>query len=428
MLHYDTQQQSSLSYGERKYKDERKAIGNGRSPRILQVETAPVARAVWFVQIDEHRHAIVSFRNHRNLRRALAPKRSEESLGDRRFNIDDKFNDGFTVLSEGSQVDIVALHGLNGHSFESWECKDTRFMWLRDHLPEQAPNARVMVYGYKAEGFLLAHSMGSLVIKKALLLARDLEADGQYKAILNSVRGVVFIGTPHRGRNGVDGAKFVAIFVRAFNVDVRYDLISSLRPASTDLFDLGSSFGRLLTDRNHIKIATLYETKTTRIGWPVVGNWVWIVDEQSAILAVAGKRRLSINTNHTDLIKFSHAADTSLSSTVQIVEEFCSNQSFGMTSSTTTLYGPIPAAQGLHNPANVSLISSEDSVVHIGSPSLEGSLIQDTPLRRQSTRTPSSPIQLMPPSGTSFWSVEDIPLFSGSRIYDKDKAYWMTSD
>ncbi|KAG9220126.1 hypothetical protein CCMSSC00406_0007179 [Pleurotus cornucopiae] len=280
--------------------------------------------------------------------------------------------------------------------------------------------------------------MGGLVVKKvlryvlnpsimadilqALLLARELEADGQYKAILNSVRGVVFIGTPHRGGNGVDGAKFIANFVRAFNVDVRYDLISSLRPASTDLFDLSNSFGRLLADRNHIKIATLYETKKTRIGWPVVGKRVWIVDEQSAILGVAGERRLSINTNHTDLIKFSHAADTSLSSTVQIVEEFCSNQSFGMASSTTTLNGPIPAAQGLYNPANVSLVSSEDPVVHMGSPGPEGSLIQDTPLRRQSTRT------LMPPSGTSFWSVEHIPLFSGSRIYDEDKAYWMTLD
>lgn len=139
---------------------------------------------------------------------------------------------------------------------------------------------------------LLAHSMGGLVVKKvlgyvlnpsimadilqALLLARELEADGQYKAILNSVRGVVFIGTPHRGGNGVDGAKFIANFVRAFNVDVRYDLISSLRPASMDLFDLGNSFGRLLADRNHIKIATLYETKKTRIGWPVVGKRVWV--------------------------------------------------------------------------------------------------------------------------------------------------------
>lgn len=26
-------------------------------------------------------------------------------------------------------------------------------MWLRDHLPEQAPNSRVMVYGYNAKVF-----------------------------------------------------------------------------------------------------------------------------------------------------------------------------------------------------------------------------------------------------------------------------------
>lgn len=47
---------------------------------------------------------------------------------------------------------IVALHGLNGHAFGTWEYTDKtdRCMWLRDFLPEHVPAARVLTYGYNA--------------------------------------------------------------------------------------------------------------------------------------------------------------------------------------------------------------------------------------------------------------------------------------
>ncbi|KDQ27205.1 hypothetical protein PLEOSDRAFT_1026793, partial [Pleurotus ostreatus PC15] len=67
----------------------------------------------------------------------------------------------------------------------------------------------------------------------------------------------VFVGTPHRGGNGVDGAKFVANFVRAFNVDIRYDLIKSLDPGSMVLFDLTDDFRQLVAAKG-IEIATLF--------------------------------------------------------------------------------------------------------------------------------------------------------------------------
>lgn len=48
-----------------------------------------------------------------------------------------------------------------------------------------------------------------------------------------------------------------------------------------------------------------------------------IVDEASAILGVAGERRASINADHANLCKFSHAADNSLSIVIQYIKEFC---------------------------------------------------------------------------------------------------------
>ena len=49
-------------------------------------------------------------------------------------------------------ISIVALHGLNGHAFDTWQYSsdDDCFMWLRDILPEHFPGARILTYGYNA--------------------------------------------------------------------------------------------------------------------------------------------------------------------------------------------------------------------------------------------------------------------------------------
>lgn len=57
---------------------------------------------------------------------------------------------GFTPLytPEGHiDVDIIAITGLAGHAFGSWSTANQR-MWLRDFLPRDLPQARVLLYGY----------------------------------------------------------------------------------------------------------------------------------------------------------------------------------------------------------------------------------------------------------------------------------------
>lgn len=46
---------------------------------------------------------------------------------------------------------IIAVHGLNGHAFNTWAMKKTNVMWLRDFLPRQIPEARIMTYGYNSK-------------------------------------------------------------------------------------------------------------------------------------------------------------------------------------------------------------------------------------------------------------------------------------
>ena len=45
---------------------------------------------------------------------------------------------------------LVAVHGLNGHAFGTWTHKQNNIMWLRDILPHNLPNIRIMTYGYNA--------------------------------------------------------------------------------------------------------------------------------------------------------------------------------------------------------------------------------------------------------------------------------------
>ena len=51
-------------------------------------------------------------------------------------------------LELDDRVDIVAVHGFNGHPQNSWTSRATRLNWLNTLLPPDIPCARIMTYGY----------------------------------------------------------------------------------------------------------------------------------------------------------------------------------------------------------------------------------------------------------------------------------------
>jgi hypothetical protein len=48
------------------------------------------------------------------------------------------------------KIDIVAIHGINGHAFKTWTHENGTF-WLRDLLPNQFPGARIFTFGYESK-------------------------------------------------------------------------------------------------------------------------------------------------------------------------------------------------------------------------------------------------------------------------------------
>lgn len=143
-----------------------------------------------------------------------------------------------------AEVDIVLVHGLNGRPDHTWTAANGTF-WPTDLLPASLRGvpANILVYGYNADVYSrrndrsasdnfihqhaqtlvtsltlfrrgegrarkpiiwVAHSLGGILVKRALLYSSDLRAahHDDYRAVFVSTYGCIFLGTPHCGADG----------------------------------------------------------------------------------------------------------------------------------------------------------------------------------------------------------------------------------
>ena len=162
-------------------------------------------------------------------------------------------------------------------------------MWLRDSLPTLIPHARIMTFGYDSVVFMghsssnitdfaidflerirlsrqtsaeknrdivfICHSLGGIVCKKALIIAHERP---DYRPILECVRGVVFMGTPHRGSELATLAKSLGNIINAafLSKQVRSDLLDNLKKSSSTLAEVSKSCVYRLAS---IRIVSFYE-------------------------------------------------------------------------------------------------------------------------------------------------------------------------
>lgn len=100
--------------------------------------------------------------------------------------------------TEEQTIDLVAIHGLGGHYNDTWTDKNTEQNWLRDFLPDQVPQLRIMSWGYNS-GVLGSKSVGTVTTFAQGLLA-DLKTCRATKKlekrplifVCHSLGGVVF--------------------------------------------------------------------------------------------------------------------------------------------------------------------------------------------------------------------------------------------
>ncbi|KAH8649154.1 hypothetical protein BX600DRAFT_110749 [Xylariales sp. PMI_506] len=258
-----------------------------------------------------------------------------QNLSDDSYLVRDDIRHGLFVLVDQPEddpdaVDIVALHGLNGHWRNTWRTKSPtgeQVMWLQDFLPEQIPHARIMSFGYdsvllfgksvanigmfaeqlleelmaRREGqaknrplIFVCHSLGGVVVKKAIVKAHEKD---RYSSLLNSVRGVMFFGTPHRGSSFANWGSVLANIASAASLGTRTNqtLSRDLQSNSVVLQEINMSF---IERAKALQIFTFYETDRMQLA----NNRV--VDEESAILGFPNEVTIALKGDHRSICRF----------------------------------------------------------------------------------------------------------------------------
>jgi hypothetical protein len=245
------------------------------------------------------------------------------------------------------KVQIVAIHGLNGDPFESWTAQswaaggtyggNVRNIWFRDFVPNKAAalnvNVEILTFGYNSKiafsnsvsGLrdyalsllahlstsrqssgasevpivFLCHSFGGIVFKKLLVVAH--ERQSIYQQLSESIKGVVFLGTPHHGSDKAKWTKYLRSLARIITLDsIRTDLLKNLETNSQELTDLSKQCVERLETLTRIE--SVYETQKE--------NGLIIVDRDSAVLDISNERPIPIEASHRELPRFSEENDT----------------------------------------------------------------------------------------------------------------------
>ncbi|KAJ0119942.1 hypothetical protein J7T55_000792 [Diaporthe amygdali] len=230
---------------------------------------------------------------------------------------------------ERPKVDIVAVHGLNprgksvkDHAWDTWRKPDgaSGKLWMRDDLPTSLPDARILLYEYDSRVFsgthalfrlyyddgwqtndtqdplrpliLVAHSLGGLLVKQALVNAHD---NRHYAYIEQSVKGLVFFGTPHEGGNLKDAKVKLgftaASIAQSLGLEPNESIVQALRPGSLFSDFLKEAFRHQLENYN---IVSFWEKEGT------------IVTKESATFGLPGHREniIGLEAKHSSICRF----------------------------------------------------------------------------------------------------------------------------
>ncbi|KAJ5894279.1 hypothetical protein N7495_005970 [Penicillium taxi] len=256
--------------------------------------------------------------------------------------------DGITPLYEdesGADVDIIAIPGLGSHALGSWKSTDSDEVWLRDFLPKDLPNIRVLLYGYdttlsgslskqsiedlggallelitafrandgtsKRPIVFIGHSLGGLLIKELLIRARRRKSTAN-SDLSQACFGLLFFGVPNLGlrneqlRTLVQGQPNKALIDNL--------LVDNDSEPSTFLKRLADQFSESCKDYYHV--VTFFErtlSPTLELAqdgkWSKTGRPYLLVTEKSAtstgLVAVIDEDNIPLNTDHSGLVKYS---------------------------------------------------------------------------------------------------------------------------
>ncbi|KXH61052.1 cytidylyltransferase [Colletotrichum nymphaeae SA-01] len=236
------------------------------------------------------------------------------------------FND---LPDEDDGVDIIALTGLGGKAFASWQCYDGS-MWLRDHIPWDVPKSRISIYGYPSdvgnsdsvatlsemtETFVLdllnyrrLHFPQNVSVRTFTIHLKTHKAwcrlgesgSALHAALHRSIHGLVFFGTPHNGMK-VDN------LLPGLSGQTSENLIRDIEPGSTYIKSLKERFSKATMGPNILSFLELRATPQSVLqpdgSILRIGKSAMNAPESTACLYWANEIRVPINENHSMIAK-----------------------------------------------------------------------------------------------------------------------------
>ncbi|KAI1756124.1 hypothetical protein F4782DRAFT_484821 [Xylaria castorea] len=242
-----------------------------------------------------------------------------------------------------AKVDIILVHGLNGEPQKTWTAKNGVF-WPADLLPVSLREARanVLVYGFNADVYSkkhgsspsdnfiymhaqtlitslthyrkdeltssnpiiwVCHSLGGILVKRALLYSNDLRTSQHedYRSIYVSTYGMVFLGTPHTGSDIATWGTILqamsdAVVPRSF-FQSESVLLKTLKRDNETLQNINNHF---LDVYQRFKILMAHENHKTDLK----GTKMLVVDATSAGPQLPGVTYYAIEATHSGMCKF----------------------------------------------------------------------------------------------------------------------------
>lgn len=207
-------------------------------------------------------------------------------------------------------IDIIAVHGLDTRSPETWEFKKEnghKVNWLQDGnmLPAEVSNVRIFTCDSPAELFetldaaedtieqlalrllagiqarpsatnerlsrkdrpilFIASCLGGIILARALVRAKN-----EYLPVWKATGGIVFLATPFRGTSFEDVARWAEPGLRTW-ASIRGRRVASLlgwvKSSLADLTFLVNEFDELCNDKNQegFEVFTFYEAGYTNL-------------------------------------------------------------------------------------------------------------------------------------------------------------------
>ncbi|KAL4962580.1 uncharacterized protein BDV14DRAFT_178258 [Aspergillus stella-maris] len=261
------------------------------------------------------------------------------------YEFDHKFY-GITPLYEAptAEVDVIAVPGLGSNAIGSWKSPSSNRLWLRDFLPDDVPNIRILIYGYDTSllgndakesiedlgsRFLesikafrsdithrrpiifIGHSLGGLLIKEALVRAREKSEDEKNLAVSKSCYGLLLFGVPNLG---LRNEQLNSIVQGQPNKRLIQDLVvDDDSEPSPFLKRISDHFARCCADQ--YRVVSFFERKHSATVQPQPdgtlaknGPKTFMVTEKSAtslgLTATHKEDNIPLNTDHSGLVKY----------------------------------------------------------------------------------------------------------------------------